>query len=184
MIARPVGTLHQCSLAWWACTHFFFLCTWRFFSPIAASAVLTKCVQYFCVTTPPPLRPALLQQMDMGSLPCAELWVRSLHTEGSVCTRVGLAGGTGQLSFTLRSTVTITLAGGLFLPMGTENWFVIHRQVAGGRWLCPPPPKKKKNWIITTPTPSISHDNNRPSRSPAHQAIPQGDNHSISGLLA
>ena len=35
---------------------------------------------YFCVTIPPAVRPSLERQMDMGSLKCAQIWVRAIHT--------------------------------------------------------------------------------------------------------
>ena len=44
---------------------FFF---WLFFSP--------------CDSIPPAVRPTLLQQMDMGSLTCAHILVRAIHTKG------------------------------------------------------------------------------------------------------
>ena len=50
-------------------------------------------MQYFCVTIPPAVRPTLLRQMDMGSLTCAQTWVRAVHTKG-----VGAEGGQTQTS--------------------------------------------------------------------------------------
>ena len=43
---------------------FFILCV-----PIVKSSV-----QYLCVTIPPAVRPTVLQQMDVGSLTCAQIW--------------------------------------------------------------------------------------------------------------
>ena len=40
------------------------------------------CVQCFRVSIPPAVRPTLLRQMDMGSLTCAQIWVRAVHTKG------------------------------------------------------------------------------------------------------
>ena len=40
------------------------------------------CVRCFRVSIPPAVRPALLRQMDIGSLTCAQIWVRSVHTKG------------------------------------------------------------------------------------------------------
>ena len=37
------------------------------------------CVQCFRVFTPPAVRPSPLRQIDMGSLTCAQTWVRALH---------------------------------------------------------------------------------------------------------
>ena len=43
-----------------------------------------SCVQCFRVSKPPAMMPTLLRQMDMGSLTCAQIWVRIiLHTKGS-----------------------------------------------------------------------------------------------------
>ena len=41
-----------------------------------------SCVQRFCVSIPPAVRPTLLRQMDMGSLTCTQIWVRAVHTKG------------------------------------------------------------------------------------------------------
>ena len=48
----------------------------------ATQPELTWCMQYFCVTIPPAVRPTLLRQMDMGSLTCAQNWVLAVHTKG------------------------------------------------------------------------------------------------------
>ena len=40
------------------------------------------CVQCFHVFIPSAVRPALLRQMDMGSLTCAQIWVRAVHMNG------------------------------------------------------------------------------------------------------
>ena len=37
-------------------------------------------MQYYCVTIPPAVRPNLVRQMDMGSLTCAQIWVRAVCT--------------------------------------------------------------------------------------------------------
>ena len=39
----------------------------------------SSCVQCFCVSIPLAVRPTLLQQMDIGSLTCAQTWVRAVH---------------------------------------------------------------------------------------------------------
>ena len=39
-------------------------------------------VQCFHVSIPPAARTILLRQMDMGSLTCAHIWVRAVHTKG------------------------------------------------------------------------------------------------------
>ena len=49
------------------------------------SAVLPRffsfsCMQYFCVSIPPAVRPTVIRQMDMGSLTCAHMWVRAVYT--------------------------------------------------------------------------------------------------------
>ena len=36
----------------------------------------------FHVTIPPAVRPALLRQMDMGSLTCAQIWMHAIHMKG------------------------------------------------------------------------------------------------------
>ena len=43
---------------------------------------LFPCVQSFRVSIPPTVRPTLLQRIDMGSLTCAQIWVRAVHTKG------------------------------------------------------------------------------------------------------
>ena len=40
------------------------------------------CVQMFRVSTPPAVRLTLLRQRGMGSLTCAQPWVRAVYTEG------------------------------------------------------------------------------------------------------
>ena len=40
------------------------------------------CVQYFRVSVPPAVRPTLSRQMDIGSLTCAQIWARAVHTKG------------------------------------------------------------------------------------------------------
>ena len=56
-------------------------------------------MQYFCVTVPPAVRGlTLLGQMGMGSLTCAQIWVRAVHTKWQsgttkqVCTRIDSEG--------------------------------------------------------------------------------------------
>ena len=56
-----------------------------------------SCVQGFRVSIPPAMRPTLLQQMDMGCLTCAQIWVHCLTREWAVrhkqvCTRVDSEG--------------------------------------------------------------------------------------------
>ena len=66
-------------------------------------------MQYFCVTLPLIVRP--LPQMDVGSLTCAQLWVRAVHTpsgkkggrgvrQKQICTQVD-SEGQKKLSLTL-----------------------------------------------------------------------------------
>ena len=51
-----------------------------------------SCVQCFRVSVPQAVRPTLLRQMNMGSLTCAQMCVRAVHTKGVpfICLPVGL----------------------------------------------------------------------------------------------
>ena len=41
---------------------------------------VTWCMQHVGVAVQPAVRPTLLRQMGMGSLTCAQIWVRGVHT--------------------------------------------------------------------------------------------------------
>ena len=49
------------------------------FSPL--ERFYLECAVFLCVTTPPAEGPTLLRQMNMGSLTCAYIWVRVVHTK-------------------------------------------------------------------------------------------------------
>ena len=63
-----------------------------------------SCTLYFRVSIPPAAKPTPFQQMDIGSLTCAKMWVRAVDTKGGqaqhVCTRVD-SEGHKKLSLTL-----------------------------------------------------------------------------------
>ena len=50
-------------------------------SHTAIPSFCSSCVQCFRVFIPPAVRPTLLRQMDMGSLTCAHIRVRAVHTK-------------------------------------------------------------------------------------------------------
>ena len=61
-------------------------------------------MQCFFGTLPPAVWPTLLRQMDMGSLTCAQIWVRAAHTKGGqaqASLHKSRLGGTEELSLTL-----------------------------------------------------------------------------------
>ena len=63
-----------------------------------------SCVQCLNVSIPPAVRPNLLRQMDLGSLTCAQSWVRAVHTKGGqaqTSLHKSWLGGTEKLSHTL-----------------------------------------------------------------------------------
>ena len=72
-----------------------FLCVWPWHCKRLYG--LTIFFQCFRVFIPLSVRLTLLQQMDMGSLTCAQIWVRAVHTRTGVrhkqtCTRVDSEG--------------------------------------------------------------------------------------------
>ena len=52
-------------------------------------------VHCFRVSIPPAARPTLLRRMDMGSLTCAQIWVRAVNAKWCVCVCAWGEGGVG-----------------------------------------------------------------------------------------
>ena len=72
--------------------------------PIFSCVFPFCCVQRFRVFIRPVMRPTLLWQMDMGSLTCARIWVRAVHTKAGQAQRSlhkSWLWGTEKLSLTL-----------------------------------------------------------------------------------
>ena len=49
--------------------------------PASSLCLSFFCVHCFRVFIPPAVMPTLLRQMDMGSLTCAQIWVRAVHAK-------------------------------------------------------------------------------------------------------
>ena len=77
---------------------------WKWAAIVRRHQASFSCVQCFRVSIPPDARHTLLRQMDMGSLTCAQIWVRAVHTkggQGQTSLHKSWLGGTDKLFLTL-----------------------------------------------------------------------------------